>query len=85
MDRLTVRRFGNSLGFTLPVALARALRLEAGQSLDVRTEEGKLIVSLPARPRYTRAQLLAQCDPSAPVPEDMKIWDRLEPVGNETW
>jgi len=35
------------------------------------------------RPRYTRAALLAQCDPDAPMPDDLTDWERAAPVGRE--
>lgn len=35
------------------------------------------------RPRYTRAALLAQCDPNAPMPDDLADWERAAPVGRE--
>lgn len=82
-EQLTVRKLGNSIGFTLPASLARQLHLTVGQQLDVRTEKGNLIVAIPERPRYSRAQLLAQCDPKAPAPVDMSIWDSIAPVGAE--
>ncbi len=33
--------------------------------------------------RYNLADLVAQCDPVAPVPEDVVAWDRMTPVGQE--
>lgn len=35
------------------------------------------------RPRYSRDELLAQVDPTAPWPEDMLDWERAPPVGRE--
>jgi hypothetical protein len=35
--------------------------------------------------RYTLNELLAQCDPSAPIPEDMKEWLSARPVGKEEY
>lgn len=35
------------------------------------------------RPRYTAAELMAQCDPNAPMPADMIAWDRMPDVGLE--
>lgn len=81
--QMTVRKIGNSVGFTLPPAVRERLRFEVGQVVQARTEDGNLIVSVPKRRRYTRAELLAQCDPKAPVPADMRVWDHVRPVGNE--
>lgn len=34
-------------------------------------------------PRYTLDELLQQCDLSAEPPADMRLWDVLQPIGNE--
>ncbi|MGZ8218583.1 hypothetical protein [Methylomagnum sp.] len=42
----------------------------------------------PIEPRsriYTLEELLAQCDPNAPVPEEVAEWLKAPPVGNEIW
>jgi antitoxin ChpS len=85
MEQLTVRKLGNSIGFTLPAGLARKLRLQVGQSLDARTEEGALILTLPVKPSYALADLVAQCDLSAEQPTDMAEWEQAPPVGRESW
>ena len=41
------------------------------------------VQSIQKTSRYTRAELLAQCDPTAIRPEDMAIWDSVQPVGRE--
>jgi hypothetical protein len=38
---------------------------------------------VPSKPRYKLADLLAQCDSSAPVSADAKAWDSAEPIGRE--
>lgn len=35
------------------------------------------------KPRYRLSTLLAQCDPNAPVPDDLRTWDTAPPVGRE--
>jgi antitoxin ChpS len=42
------------------------------------------IVLHAAKPRYKLADLLAQCDPNAPMPR-IEEWDDMRPVGNEVW
>lgn len=32
---------------------------------------------------YRLADLVAQCDQSAPEPEDMEVWAEVKPVGRE--
>lgn len=35
------------------------------------------------KPKYKLADLLAQCDPNAPMPEDLVAWDRMPSLGTE--
>lgn len=67
----------------MPTRLARHLGSQVGQALDVETDAGKLILSLPEKPRYALADLIAQCDPKAPVPADLQEWDAAPGVGRE--
>lgn len=81
--QMTLRKIGNSVGFTLPAVMRDSLGFVVGQVVEARATEEELIVALPKRRRYTRAELLAQCDASGTVPADMRIWDHVRPVGNE--
>jgi antitoxin ChpS len=75
-------KWGNSLGLRLPRALAEQLGLEPGQSVEVHAEGNRLVVE-PSRPRYTLEELLAQCDPKAPLPKTDRDWTRSPPAGRE--
>lgn len=35
------------------------------------------------RKSYTLNELVAQCDPGAPIPPELMEWERAEPVGLE--
>jgi hypothetical protein len=35
------------------------------------------------KPSYKLSDLLAEMDPNAPVPEDIKAWMNMKPVGKE--
>lgn len=35
------------------------------------------------KPSYKLSELLAQSDPNAPIPEDLKAWEEMKPVGSE--
>ena len=80
---LTLIRFGNSVGLTIPRALCEQLGLSAGQSVQARESGGKLIIAPRARSRYRLADMLAQCDPKAPLPVDVAAWEAAPSVGNE--
>jgi antitoxin ChpS len=45
--------------------------------------EGHLVVKPMPKPKYTLANLLAQCDPKAKISKEDKQWLELTPVGNE--
>lgn len=35
------------------------------------------------KPKYKLSDLLAEMDPNAPIPEDIKAWMEMKPVGKE--
>jgi antitoxin ChpS len=76
MEFVTLRRAGGSLTLTIPKAFVRALGLSEGAQIGVSIEDGTLIArpAEPERPRYTLGELLAQCDPDAPLSDEEKAW-----------
>jgi antitoxin ChpS len=59
------------------------LRLQAGATVGLIVDGGRLIVQPQPRRRYTLDELLAQCDPTAePIQEDRE-WLDARPVGRE--
>lgn len=80
---LTLIRFGNSVGLTIPRALCEQLGLSAGQPVQARESGGKLIIAPTARSRHRLADMLAQCDLKAPLPTDLATWEATPAVGNE--
>ncbi|HEY1395891.1 hypothetical protein [Roseateles sp.] len=42
-------------------------------------------IALAPKRNYTLAEMIAQCDLSAPPPADMADWDEMKPVGGEVW
>lgn len=81
---LKILKWGNSAAVRLPVDLLRKYGLHDGDLLEVQEEPGKLILKpVSAKPKYTLEQLLSQCDPDAPEPEDLKAWRDMKPVGRE--
>lgn len=85
MEFVTLRRAGGSLVLTIPKTHARALGLTEGERIGVAVEEGKLVAD-PAqtdRPRYTLEDLVAQCDPKAPLSKEDESWLGERPKGGE--
>jgi antitoxin ChpS len=79
-----IRKLGNSAGIILPAALLRSLKFEVGQTIDIEVEDGRLVVTPTKSRRYTAAELNAQCNLRAPMPEDIVEWDSTPTVGSET-
>ncbi len=83
MHTTHLRRVGGSLMLAVPPALLRVLDLRAGARLDIGVEDGRLLVAPRKRPVYSLAELLAQCDETAPADEDDRVWLEAPRVGSE--
>ena len=59
------------------------LQLKLGAEVVVSVESGRLIIEPRKRPHYTLDELLAQCDPQAPLSTDDQTWLTERPVGSE--
>lgn len=82
--KTTISRSGNSQGVIIPKPLLAQLGVGVGDAVDMQLENNSLVIRKPARPRYTAAELNAQCDLKAPMPADLAEWDAMHPVGLET-
>ena len=82
MHTATLRAVGGSVSVSLPHQLLRTLGLEAGASVAVTLEAGRLVLA-PVRPRHTLANLLAGMKPGDMPTADR--WDAARPVGQEAW
>ncbi len=78
--RASIAKWGNSLALRLPKGLAEDARLVEGATVDLRVENGALVVAL-ARKRYRLADLLAETDSGARRGET----DWGTPRGREAW
>ena len=79
----TLRTVGGSVMFAIPKPILEGLGLSANTQVGLSVSEGRLIVEPHPRPRYTLAELVGQCDLSAPVTEESQAWLESEPVGCE--
>jgi antitoxin ChpS len=61
------------------------LGLAAGGRMGVSVEEGKLVAepASKSRPQFTLEELLAQCDPGAPLSSEDEAWLNDRPRGSE--
>ncbi|MNN47950.1 Antitoxin ChpS [compost metagenome] len=82
--QVKIQQWGNSAAIRLPAAVLKQMRLGVGSTLSLDTT-GETMVLKPVRskPKYTLEELMAQCDLSAPEPEDMADWNAMRPVGRE--
>ena len=82
MHTATLRAVGGSVSVSLPRQMLRTLGLEAGASVAVTIEDGRLVLS-PTRPRYSLDDLLSGMKPGDMPTADE--WDGAKPVGREAW
>lgn len=81
--QVQLTKWGNSLGLRVPKDIVERLRLTEGARVELETDEAGRIIMTPARRRYTLDELLAQCDPQAPVSEEDRAWLDAPKVGGE--
>jgi antitoxin ChpS len=74
MHMAKLRAVGGSVMFAIPKAILEGLHLQPNTSVGLSVSEGKLIVDPHPRPRYTLAELLAQCKPDAPRTAEDQAW-----------
>ena len=78
-----IRMVGNSAGVIIPAIILRKLKLHLGDTLSIEEQDGEIILAA-SKPRYSLEELLAKCDASIPIPEELYDWDQAHPVGKET-
>ena len=83
MHTTNLRKVGGSVMMVLPPAILDMLHLQAGATVGVRVEGGRLVVEPSPRPRYSLDELLAQCDASAEASAEDGDWLAGKPVGHE--
>lgn len=79
--RAKIQKWGNSLGLRVPKAFAEQLALQAGSSIDITIERGKLVVRPSEEDSYELATLLDRITPDT-------IHDEIHtgaPIGREIW
>jgi len=81
--QLHIQMWGNSAGIRLPKHLLEEVGAKVGECFDVTLADHSIVLRT-ARPQYTLADLLAECDLNAPAP-DLGAWDNVQPVGQEVW
>jgi antitoxin ChpS len=83
MHTTNLRKVGGSVMLAVPPAILDLLHLQAGTTVGVAVEGGRLVVEPKPRPRYTMAELLAASDYSQPQPPEEREWVDAPAVGDE--
>ncbi len=83
MFTTNLRKVGGSIMLAVPPALLGLLHLQAGETVAVTVDDGRLVVEPLERPRYTLDALLAQCNPSLAKSQEERDWVNAIPVGKE--
>lgn len=83
MHTTNLRKVGGSVMLAVPPTLLDVLNLGVGAKVDIGVEDGRLVVAPRMRPSYSLAELLAQCDDSAPDDDEDRAWLDSAPVGRE--
>ena len=83
MHTTNLRKVGGSIMLAIPPAVLEILNLQSGTTVGVAVDNGRLIIEPQPKPLYSLDELLAQCNPNAPITEDDRVWLDVKPVGNE--
>ena len=83
MHMTNLRKVGGSVMLAVPPAILDLLHLQAGATVGVAVDDGRLIVQPQSRPRYTLSELLAQCDASMEADHEDREWLDGAAVGRE--
>lgn len=84
MATVTLRTLGGSVVMAVPKQILSMMHLGAGSLVDVNMENGRLVVEPKAKPRYSLAELLAQCnDENMALTQEDRDWLAAKPVRKE--
>jgi len=83
MHATNLRKVGGSIMLAVPPAILDLLHLHVGATVGLTVDHGRLVVEPTLRPRYSLDELLAQCDASAEISAEDRVWLDSKPVGSE--
>jgi antitoxin ChpS len=83
MHTVKLRAVGGSVMFAIPKPMLESLDLHANQQVGVSISDGRIIIEPKVKPRYTLAELMAQCGLDEPVSAEDQEWMTSPPVGHE--
>lgn len=83
MPTATLRSVGGSVVMAIPKRLLELVHLKSGSQVEIDVQEGRLVIEPRRKPRYTLAELMAQCDLSQPLSAADREWLDAPAVGAE--
>jgi antitoxin ChpS len=83
MRTTNLRKVGGSVMLAVPPAILDLLHLQAGTTVGLSVDHGRLVIEPQPRRRYTLAELLAASDYSEPQPLEEREWVDAPAVGRE--
>ena len=83
MHTTNLRKVGGSVMLVVPPAFLDQLHLQAGATVGLAVDRGRLVVEPRIRPRYTLAELLAASDYAQPQPTEERKWIDAPAMGGE--
>ncbi|MCX6604714.1 MAG: antitoxin [Acidobacteria bacterium] len=83
MHTAKLHKLGGSVVLAVPPAFLDQPHLEAGATVGLTVDDGRLVVEPKPRLRYTLAELLAVSDYSRPQPAEEREWVDAPAVGSE--
>jgi len=78
-----VSAWGNSLGVRLPRSILLAADVKNNATLDIRLENGSLILTPQKSKKKTLQQLLKNVRPISDP--EIQAWTKMKPMGKEAW
>lgn len=79
--RSQVKKWGNSASVRIPARVLAAANMHVDQEVEMREEDGRIVIEPVAVPSYQLEDLLAAMKPET-FPDDIGFGD---PVGEEIW
>ncbi len=79
--QVTVKKWGNSASVRIPARVMAAAHIAIDQAVDVREEDGRIIIEPIREPAYDLDAMLAEMAPET-FHEDV---DFGQPLGKEVW
>ena len=78
----TIQRQGNSICVVLPQTILHETGFAGGQTVSLQTTPEGLLIKA-QRKGYSAAELNAQCNPNAAMPDDLAEWENMPAIGLE--